>query len=184
MKKGAAIGAIVIGVAVSVQIVRRSSSSTSLDALGRAGHVTQRLRNVSPEILPNPSMAPLIAYLSRCTRPDDRVLVAGFGPEIPALSHRRFAARLPSWLPGYHEDPADVNRALAQLRSERLGAAVFLDGTPVVAQSWPALMEAIGRRGFDEYAVRSGDPRTRVWLPRAASGASRDAATDLPCPVR
>src|SRR5947207_3073236 len=64
---------------------------------------------------------------------------------------------------------------------ERLGAAGFLGGSPVIAHSWPGLMEAIRGRGFDEYAVPSIDTRIRVWLPRAANGTRRDAATDLPC---
>jgi hypothetical protein len=182
MKSVAMIGVIVIFAAIAVQATRRSDSvSTPLEAVRRIGQITRRLRDVSPDIVPDPSMAPLITYLTRCTAPGDRVFVAGFGPEIPALAHRPFAARLPSWLPGYYEDPADVNRALARLRRERLGAAVFLDGTPAVARSWPALMEAIRDRGLDEYAVPSRDTRMRVWLPRAANGARHDSATDLPC---
>lgn len=182
MKNGAVIGMMVIVAAITVQVARGSESvSTLREPVGRIGQITRRLREVSADIIPNPSTAPLITYLSRCTAPGDHVLVAGFGPEIPALAHRPFAARLPSWLPGYYEDPADVNRALARLRRERLGAAVFLDGSPVVAHSWPGLMEAIRDRGFDEYAVPSIDTRIRVWLPHAANGARHDSATDLPC---
>lgn len=182
MKNVAIIGVTVIVAAIALQVVRRSESvSTPLEAAGRFGEITRRLRDVSPDIIPNPAMAPLITYLSRCTAPGDRVVVAGFGPEIPALAHRPFAARLPSWLPGYYEDPADVKRALAQLGRERLGAAVFLDGSPVVAHSWPGLMDAIRDRGFEEYTVPSIDARIRVWLPHLANGARHDSATDLPC---
>jgi len=182
MKSVAVIGMMVIVAAITVQVARGSESvSTLREPVGRIGQITRRLREVSADIIPNPATAPLITYLSRCTAPGDRVLVAGFGPEIPALAHRPFAARLPSWLPGYYDDPADVNRALARLRRERLGAAVFLDGSPVVAHSWPGLMEAIRDRGFDEYAVPSIDTRIRVWLPRAANSARHDSTTDLPC---
>jgi len=178
----AATGAVVIVLVVALQISRRSEPVPGpLEATGRIGLISGRLRALSTDIIPNPSMAPLIAYLSMCTRPDERVLVAGFGPEIPALSHRPFAARLPSWLPGYYEDVSDVHRALTSLRGERLGAAIFLDGTAAVSRSWPAIFEAIRDRGFDEYPVGAINPRIRVWLPRAASGARRDSATDLPC---
>jgi len=178
----AAAGAIAIVLVVAVQISRRSAPVPGpLEATGRIGLISGRLRALSTDIIPNPSMAPLIAYLSICTRPDERVLVAGFGPEIPALSHRPFAARLPSWLPGYYEDVSDVHRALTSLRGERLGAAIFLDGTAAVSRSWPAIVQAIRDRGFDEYPVGAINPRIRVWLPRAASGARRDSATDLPC---
>jgi hypothetical protein len=183
MKNGAVVGMMVMVAAITVQVARGSESiSTLREPVGRIGQITRRLRDVSADIIPNPSTAPLITYLSRCTAPDERVLVAGFGPEIPALAHRPFAARLPSWLPGYYDDPADLNRALARLGRERLGAAVFLDGSPVVAHSWPGLMEAIRDRGFDEYAVPSIDTRIRIWLPHAANGARHDSATDLPCP--
>ena len=151
-------------------------------AFRRLSDVTQRVRSVSPEIMPNPSLAPLVRYLAHCTGPDDRILMAGFGPEIPVLAHRPFAARLPTWIPRYYDDRADVNRALMQLGRERLGAAVFLDGSMVVARLWPALLQAIRDRGFEEYTVVPINSRVRVWLPHAAD-AERDAATSLPCPA-
>jgi len=132
--------------------------------------------------MPSPALAPVIAFLVDCTSPDARILVTGFGPEIPVLAHRPFAARLPTWIPGYYEDRADVDRALAQLEDEPLGAAVFLDGTTVVGRSWPALLRAIQARGFEEYTVSVVGPRLRVWLPNVAA-THRDPATGLPCPA-
>jgi hypothetical protein len=152
------------------------------DGFRRLSDVTLRVRQVSPEIMPNPSLAPLVEYLTHCTGPDDRILVVGFGPEIPVLAHRPFAARLPTWIPRYYDDSADVHRALTQLGRERLGAAVFLDGSMVVARLWPALLQAIEDRGFEEYTVARINSRVRVWLPHAAD-ARRDAATSLPCPA-
>jgi hypothetical protein len=178
--RGATIAALVI--AVLQAATKISTPPQPADAFRRLSDVTQRVRRVSPEIMPNPSLAPLVRYLAHCTNPDDRILVAGFGPEIPALARRPFAARLPTWIPGYYEDGADVDRALLRLGRERLGAAVFLDGTMVVAQSWPALLQAIRDRGFDEYAVTPINSRIRVWLPHAAD-ANRDPATELPCPT-
>ena len=92
MKNVAIIGMIVIVAAITVQVARGSESvSTLREPVGRIGQITHRLREVSADIIPNPSTAPLITYLSRCTAPGDRVLVAGFGPEIPVLAHRPFA---------------------------------------------------------------------------------------------
>jgi len=166
----------------AVQVVRSRTMPAPFDVARRIVDVTRRLRQVSPTIMPNPSIAPLVTYLSHCTRPDERILVAGFGPELPVLAHRPFAARLPTWIPGYYENAADVDRAVMRLRGEQLGAAVFLDGTTVVARSWPAIMRSIRDRGFDEYAVASINPRTRVWLPHAVAGARREPSIDLPCP--
>ena len=175
----AMIAAVLIGV---VQVTTRTSASPErADVFRRLNDISQRLRRVSPEIMPNPSLAPLIGYLAHCTGPDDRILVAGFGPEIPVLAHRPFAARLPTWIAGYYQDSADVNRALRQLGRERLGAAVFLNGSMVVARLWPPLLHAIQERGFDEYTVAPINSRIRVWLPHTVD-APRDTATNLPCP--
>jgi len=178
--RGAMIAAML---AIVLQItITASAPPQPAAAFRRLSEVTQRVRSVSPEIMPNPSLAPLVRYLAHCTGPDDRILMAGFGPEIPVLAHRPFAARLPTWIPRYYDDRADVNRALMQLGRERLGAAVFLDGSMVVARLWPALLQAIRDRGFEEYTVVPINSRVRVWLPHAVD-AQRDAATSLPCPA-
>jgi hypothetical protein len=179
--RGAMIAALLI---VIFQITTRVSAARQpADPFRRVSDITQRLRRVSPEIMPNPSLAPLVEYLAECTGPDDRILVAGFGPEIPVLAQRPFAARLPTWIPGYYDDGADINRAVMQLGHERLGAAIFLDGSTAVARFWPALLQAIRERGFEEYTSTPINSRLRVWLPHVAD-ARRDAATDLPCPPR
>ena len=177
--RGTVIAAMLV---VILQITTRTFALPQpAESFRRLSDITERLRHVSPEITPNPSLAPLVEYLAHCTGRDDRILVAGFGPEIPVLARRPFAARLPTWIPGYYEDSADVNRALMQLGRERLGAAVFLNGSMVVARLWPALLQAIRDRGFEEYTVTPINSRVRVWLPSAAD-AHRDAATNLPCP--
>ena len=179
--RGAMIAALVF---VVFQITTRVSAPRQpAEPFRRMSDITQRLRRVSPEIMPNPSLAPLVEYLGQCTGPDDRILVAGFGPEIPVLAHRPFAARLPTWIPGYYDDSAEVDRALRQLGRERLGAAVFLEGSMAVARFWPSLLQAVRERGFEEYTSAPINSRLRVWLPQVAA-ARRDPATDLPCPSR
>lgn len=167
--------------AAVVQITTKAAAvPTPSEGARHLMDVTRRLRRVSPEIMPNPSLAPLVTYLSRCTSTGARVLVTGFGPEIPALAERPFAARLPTWIPGYYEDDVEVDRALTQFGREQVGAAIFLDGTSAVARSWPALLHALKARGFEEHTVPSVNLRVRVWLP-PVTGELRDAATDLPC---
>jgi hypothetical protein len=179
--RGAMIAALLI---VAVQITTRVSAPRQpAEPLRRMSNITQRLRRVAPEIMPNPSLAPLVEYLAHCTAANERILVAGFGPEIPVLAHRPFAARLPTWLPGYYDDRTEVERAVRQLGRERLGAAVFLDGSMVVARFWPALLQAIQERGFEEYMSTPINSRVRVWLPHVTD-ARRDPSTDLPCPSR
>ena len=182
MKNVAMIGMIVIVAAITVQVARGSESiSTLREPVGRIGQITRRLREVSADIIPNPATAPLITYLSRCTAPGDRVLVAGFGPEIPALAHRPFAGGLPSWIPGYYDDPADVARAIGRLNREHVAAAVMLDGSTVLVNSWPELGEWIRSHGFEEHPLAAIDSRFRIWLPRPAADVSTDRETGLPC---
>ena len=53
----------------------------------------------APDVIPNRERLPLIRYLASCTPESSRVLVSGFGPEIPVLARRPFADGLPSWIP-------------------------------------------------------------------------------------
>lgn len=180
-KRVVTVVAVVAILAAVVQITTKAAAvPTPPEATRHLMDVTQRLQRVSPEIMPNPSLAPLVAYLARCTSAGARVLVTGFGPEIPALANRPFAARLPTWIPGYYENELEVDRALTQFGREQVGAAIFLDGTSVVARSWPALLHAVKARGFEEHTVAGMNPRVRVWLP-PVGGELRDTATDLPC---
>jgi hypothetical protein len=182
MNRLATIAIFVMLLAGAMYIARRSDAlPTPLKIAGRFGQITGRLRAVSPEITPNPSIAPVIAYLSRCTRPDERILVAGFGPEIPALAHRPFAGGLPSWIPGYYDDRANVARAIGRLNRERVAAAVMLDGSTVLVNSWPELGEWIRSHGFEEHPLAAIDSRFRIWLPRPAADVSTDRETGLPC---
>jgi hypothetical protein len=185
VERAATIALVASMAAVALGIVRLAvSNPASLNVFLRVAVVTERLRRASPDIIPDPSLAPLIDYISRCTATDQRVLVAGFGPEVPALARRPFAAGLPTWIPGYYDDEADVTRALARLQREPVAVAVLLDGTTAFTQSWPSLADAVHARAREEYAVPSINARLRVWLPHAIDDAPLDASTRLPCHVR
>jgi hypothetical protein len=131
--------------------------------------VSSRLLHAAPEITPNPALAPLIDHLQRCTEPDSRLLVSGFGPEIPVLAHRRFAGGLPTWLPGYYESDPDVERALSWVAQERISAAVLLDGEAVFTKSWPRLAGTLKRQGFVSRRWPAPHGQIDVWLPPAAA---------------
>jgi len=121
--------------------------------------------------------------LARCIGPADRVLVSGFGPEIPVLAHRPFAGGLPTWIPGYYDAPVDIARAVGRLRREQVGAAIMLDGSSVLTNSWPELGRWVSDRGLEEHSVAALDPRVRIWLPRFGPTTPTDPATSLPCPA-
>ena len=135
-------------VVAAIWLLRGRESSGFEGPAQRWQQVSARLQNASPEIMPDPGRAPLVDYISRCTRADERVLVGGFGPELPVLAHRGFAAGIPDWVRGYYEHPADVARARAQLARERVSVAVMLDGGDAFNAAWPALAADLRARGL------------------------------------
>jgi hypothetical protein len=173
--------AVAVSAAAIPAAARVRSIPTPAAVVRHAAVVTRRLEQASPDIQPDPSLAPLVDYLSRCTAPGDRVLVSGFGPEIPVLAHRPFASGLASWIPGYYEDPRDVARGRAQLDREHVSVVVMLDGSRVFFSSWPGLGEWLLRQGMEDHPLSAVNARIRVWLRTPASPAAVDRATGLPC---
>jgi len=169
-------GMAVVLVAASWLLSRAPAGSVR--PLSRWQQVVTRLRETRPEIMPDPQRAPLVDYLRRCTPHDARLFVGGFGPELPVLTDRAFAAGLPDWMRGYYTDPADVARARAQLARERVGAAVMLDSGDAFTASWPALAADLRARGLVPEHLELASQDVELWV--MPSG-RRDSATGLPC---
>ncbi len=117
-------------------------------------------------------------FIDRCSAPDERVLVGGFGPELPVLSRRAFAGGLPDWIRGYYDHPEDIERARTQLGRERVAIAVMLDGGNAFASSWPAIAGDLRARGLTRYDFPLDGHPVELWLRPATA---RDSDTGLPC---
>jgi hypothetical protein len=125
---------------------------------------------------------PLIRYLASCTPRDARVLVSGFGPEIPVLAGRPFAGGVPSFLPGYGTDPRDEERAATQLAREPVSMAVMLEGSSAFAGQWPRLAADLRARQFVERTWRLDGTNVVVWIPEELAAGAPDAPPACPTP--
>ncbi|HLG58031.1 MAG TPA: hypothetical protein VI485_21980 [Vicinamibacterales bacterium] len=165
---------------VSAFIVIRLASQgygmpTPAKVARRFATVSDLLRRGAPEVIPNRERLPLIRYLESCTPPTSRVLVSGFGPEIPVLAHRPFAGGLATWIPGYYTHPAEVERAAARLLHERVSIAVMLEGAAAFTESWPALAADLRARHFVERSWRLDGTTVVVWVPDDVAARSPSA---------
>jgi hypothetical protein len=102
-------------------------------------------------------------------------MVSGFGPEIPVLAGRPYAAGLTVWLPGYYRDPGDVERAAQQLAREHVSMAIMLEGSAVFVEKWPRLAADLQARGLVERTWRLDGAEVIVWIPEDLAARAPDA---------
>jgi hypothetical protein len=157
--------AFLLVVVVSVRLASQGyGMPTPGKVVRRFAAVARMLRQEAPDVIPNRERLPLIRYLATCTPAESRVHVSGFGPELPVLARRPFAAGLPSWIPGYTH-PRDLQRALAQLAREQVSMAVMLEGSAAFVDEWPQLASELRARRMIERTWRLDGRDVVVWIP-------------------
>ena len=130
---------------------------------------------------PAPELAPLVAYIDRCTADGDRVLVGWFAPELPVLARRPFAGGHAALVPGYYTTDADQQRVIARIAADGTALALLHERErEEFEKSWPALTRFLATRYHRVGRVDAGGG-IEVLAARDRSERGRDAHLDLPC---
>jgi hypothetical protein len=137
--------------------------------------VSTMLKEGTADAVPNRERLALVRYIASCTPDSSRVLVSGFGPEIPVLARRPFAGGVPTWIPGYGTNPRDVERAAAQLAREPVSVAIMLEGSAAFIQEWPTLAADLRARHLVERTWRFGESDVVVWISEDLAARARSA---------
>lgn len=124
-------------------------------------------------------------YVALCTAATDRVLAAGYFPEIPVFSRRLFAAGQLNFALGVGESKQDQHRALERLRGQSVPIAITV---PVeqfnveFGDDYPLLAAYLAER-YREAGVFEIDaqPRLRILVDRTRQPVGTFDQGDLPC---
>jgi hypothetical protein len=157
----------VVGVGVTADLRDRlesTSLTTSEKALERARSIADILRRewkleTWAARTDRPDLVTLSLYLAACTKPEDRVFVQPYMPQVLALARRGFAAGLADLRPGYF-DAAEVQHvAIARMQRQSVPVVLLSAGKdleefrkqyPVVAAYFDDWYTVSGVRIFDE----------------------------------
>ncbi len=128
----------------------------------------------------------LSRYVSRCTSPSDRLLIAGgFAPEVFYYAERAFAGGQVHFMDGWHDSPADQALTVERLRYESVPIAMmmgpqeahFEGNFPAVASYIRDHYVEVARSGFGDSV------EWRVLAERGRVAIGRDPELGLPCYV-
>ena len=175
-----AAGAILLVTAVAIAPfatpIVSNAGSLSLERLGAAPP--------SPALMPSTRMLGVVEYLRECARPHDRVLIAGFAPEVFFFAGRGFAGGMSVFFGGHWSSAGDQRTTIARLDAESAPLAILPIGDYGAFRRDFALIDAYLKTAYDEAAQSDmGNPEGeyRILLRRGADVTGRVPPNDLPC---
>jgi hypothetical protein len=146
-----------------------------------------RLRELPParwEPLPESGAMLAAAYLSRCTRPTDRIINTTYDTEHLVFAKRRFAAGRVNFVPGFYASEREQMQAVALARAQAAPVA-FTDPPPNddwLEEDFPIFNAFLRERYVDAGTInRRGEPHLRVLALRDLRPRGTFANTGLPC---
>ncbi len=179
------------GVPLAAELRRRiEASHIALDpgyVVGRMQEMTARFRETWPlerwaSPTNNPSME-LIFYFDACTEPSQRVFVAYYMPQVPALARRGFAGGHPDLRPGFFATEHDQRLFIQRFREQQVPVLVVPPAAEYghFAGSFP-LVDAFFASRYGPIVDRAlGDLTVGVRVLNEAVPRGRYARLDLPC---
>jgi hypothetical protein len=123
-------------------------------------------------------------YIAECTRPEDRLLVAGYMPEVPVFARRAFAAGQATVSLAMYTSDDDQRRALDRLARQSVPVVLadardFEEG---FVSDYPLLAKYIADRYRQAGTIAiDGEPRLLVFVDRQRQPTGVDAYLGLPC---
>jgi len=126
----------------------------------------------------------LTLYVRECTRPDDRLLVTWFAPEVYFYAERPFAAGLAFLYPGFFSSPAEEAVALARLKAQVVPIVIadVASYEESFVHDHPLLAAHLAERYAVAGEVKAADGgRYRVLADRRAVPVRVSSPWSLPC---
>jgi hypothetical protein len=166
--------AFTIGAGMTDDFYRRLDKAALTERWGksleRVGTVSAQLRSdwhlsswaTRPQ---RPELIDLAMYVNACTKPDDRVLVEGYMPQVLALARRAFAGGHADLRPGFFRTEEAQRLTLARLRSQSVPIVLLDSGDELknFRESFPLIVAYLDSQ-YREAGTRVFDGRFGITL--------------------
>ncbi|MGH8185837.1 MAG: hypothetical protein ACREUC_04685 [Steroidobacteraceae bacterium] len=178
-------------VPLAAELTRRlEASHIALDpgyVLGRMQEITARFQQTWPlerwaSPTNNPSTA-LMFYLDACTRPEHRVFVSQYMPQVPALARRAFAGGHPDLRPGFFATDEDQRLFVERIGGQHVPVLIVppTGEYEQFAQEFPLVEQYFAARYGPVIDRDLGETRVGIRTLKEASPRGRYEPLDLPC---
>jgi hypothetical protein len=154
--------------------------------------VPAEIRDISAELQAGPerqipsragkALVPFYRYLERCASADDRLVLAGFLPDVPFFAKRPFAAGQ-MYLTSFPASPSADGVALARLQRQRATFALAnSDSKSEFDRRFPQVAEYVRHRYVPLTSVRAADNLdVQILVNSSVQPVATDTETGWPC---
>jgi hypothetical protein len=138
--------------------------------------------------LPNPRLAGLVGYLRRCTRPEDRVFLTWFQPDVYFFSQRGFAGGMVVVFGGHWSEAENQRSIVDRLATQSVPVFILRNEEHAEFRPTHRVIDEYLRSQFQDAGSTSfGDADGNVYTVltrRDRTPTGIDAMTSMPCFAR